>query len=88
MQLPPPHVMSSWPKANYVDPVTRGNAQIVINLVLYPIVILTILLRVYTRVFHLRRNTFSIDDTLILLAMVSILPGNHRVPFRKKKQHN
>jgi len=72
MIAPPPWQLAAWPEPNYVDPVTRGDAKIILNLVLYPIVLMLILLRVYTRVFHLKVNTFSIDDTMILLAMVHI----------------
>ncbi|TVY29526.1 hypothetical protein LHYA1_G001499 [Lachnellula hyalina] len=68
MQLPPPEVLAALPKPNYVDPVTRGDAKVVLNVVLYTILLGFIGLRIYTRT-HLRKF-FGTDDVLILVALI------------------
>jgi hypothetical protein len=71
MQIPPPSVRAAWPTPNYVNPVTRGNENFVINVVLFSFLICFTGLRVFTRT-HLRK-AFGADDVLILLAVVSTL---------------
>lgn len=68
MQLPPASVLAGWPKPNYVDPVTHGYGNVIMNCVLYAILFTFISLRVFTRT-HLRK-VFGSDDVFILLAMV------------------
>ncbi|TVY75578.1 hypothetical protein LSUE1_G004653 [Lachnellula suecica] len=68
MQLPPAWYLATLPPPNYVDPVTRGNAKVIINIILYSILICFIGLRIYTRT-HLRKF-FGIDDILILVALI------------------
>jgi hypothetical protein len=68
MQMPPLGVIESWPVPNYVNPVTRGPANIIINLVFFPLVCLVIALRVYTRLRI--SKSFGADDWLILASLV------------------
>jgi hypothetical protein len=68
MQLPPLAVIESWPLPNYIDPVTRGPAIIIMNLVLFPSVCLFIAIRVYTRLCI--SKSFGADDWLILASLV------------------
>ena len=68
MQMPPLAVIESWPLPNYVNPVTRGPANIIINLVFLPLVCLVIALRVYTRLRI--SKSFGVDDWLILASLV------------------
>ncbi|KAL3420840.1 integral membrane protein [Phlyctema vagabunda] len=68
MQIPPPEVIVSWPASNYDSPSGRGPEGIIINLVLFPLMLLVVSLRIFTRC-HLSRS-FGIDDTLILVALV------------------
>ncbi|TVY87143.1 hypothetical protein LAWI1_G005722, partial [Lachnellula willkommii] len=68
MQLPPPKVLAALPKPNYVDPVTRGDAKVIVNVVLYTILLGFIGLRIYTRTYL--RKFFGTDDTLILVALI------------------
>jgi len=70
MQQPPEYILLTWPKPNYVDPITRGNGNFICNIVLYSLVICFICLRIFTRT-HLRK-VFGSDDIFILLAMVRI----------------
>ncbi|KAJ8068770.1 hypothetical protein OCU04_002466 [Sclerotinia nivalis] len=68
MQLPSPEILASWPTPNYVDPVTRGNAVLVVNAVLFPVVLFIILIRLYTRLQI--SKSFGLDDWLIIAAML------------------
>jgi hypothetical protein len=70
MQLPPLAIIESWPAPNYVDPVTRGRANAVMNFVLYPLVCVALGIRVYTRLRISR--SFGWDDWLILLSFVCL----------------
>ena len=71
MQMPPLAVIESWPVPNYVNPVTRGPANIIINLIFFPLVCLVIALRVYTRLRI--SKSFGADDWLILASLVYTL---------------
>lgn len=68
MQIPPAAVIASWPTPNYTDPVVRGNAVIVMNLILYPIVLSILAIRIFTRISI--SKSFGADDYLIVLALV------------------
>lgn len=61
-------ILASWPAPNYVNPVTRGNGVLIVNLVFFPVVILIILIRLYTRLKI--SKSFGLDDWLILAAML------------------
>lgn len=74
MRLPPFEVLLSWPTPNYVNPVTRGHALVVVNSVFLSIVIITVGLRLYTRIFI--RRWFGLDDIFILIALVCIEQEN------------
>ena len=64
---PPLELALSWEK-NYVDPVTRGGTEIVVQeAVLLTLCVITVALRVYTRKF-LAKN-FGLDDVLIILSL-------------------
>ncbi|KAM3076934.1 hypothetical protein ACMFMF_004850 [Clarireedia jacksonii] len=68
MQRPPAYVLASWPKPNYVDPVTHGYGNVVMNIVLYLILCMFLSLRIWTRTRL--RASFGADDIMILLAMI------------------
>lgn len=68
MQKPPLSVIEAWPRPNYVDPVTRGNENIVLNIVLYIFLMLFVGLRIITRTFV--KRAFGADDALILAAII------------------
>ena len=70
ISVPPASAWAAWPKPNYVNPVTRGNENVVVNVVLFSILVCFIALRIFTRT-HLRR-VFGADDVFILLALVRI----------------
>ncbi|PQE28968.1 integral membrane protein [Rutstroemia sp. NJR-2017a BBW] len=68
MQRPPAYVLASWPKPNYIDPVTHGYGNVIMNIVLYWILCMFLSLRIWTRTRL--RASFGADDVMILLAMV------------------
>ncbi|KAF4631238.1 hypothetical protein G7Y89_g6889 [Cudoniella acicularis] len=68
MQLPPLNVIVSWPTANYINPATRGWANVYVNIVLYPLVFIAIAIRVYTRLRISR--SFGLDDWFIVVALL------------------
>ena len=68
MKLPPIEVILSWPPPNYANPVTRGDALLIVNSILIALVVITVGLRMYTRLII--KRWFGIDDVFILLALV------------------
>jgi hypothetical protein len=68
MRLPPVDVLLSWPTPNYENPVTRGNALVIVNSIFIGFVVITVGLRLYTRLVI--KRWFGIDDVFILLALV------------------
>lgn len=68
MRSPPPEVLKTWPKPNYVDPVTRGSTLMIVELTLLPIAMIVVFLRMWVRVAWLKKAWY--DDYLMLLAMV------------------
>ncbi|KAH7078288.1 hypothetical protein FB567DRAFT_131994 [Paraphoma chrysanthemicola] len=68
MRLPPADVILSWPPPNYDDPITRGNALVIVNSIFIVFVVITVGLRLYTRLVI--KRWFGIDDVFILLALL------------------
>jgi len=68
MQEPPLSVIETWPTPNYEDPVTRGDANVVLNIILYALLLCFLGLRVFTRTYL--GSVFGADDIFILLALV------------------
>lgn len=77
MRSAPPEVIATWPKPNYVDPVTRGPALIAMELTLLPIAMIIVCLRLYVRIGWLKKSWW--DDYLMVVAMVSSRSRGHRV---------
>ncbi|KAL9601652.1 MAG: hypothetical protein Q9219_002372 [cf. Caloplaca sp. 3 TL-2023] len=61
-------IIKSWPKANYVNPETRGPALTVVNIVFIILVILVAFLRFYTRLRI--THSFGADDWVIAASLV------------------
>lgn len=68
MRFPPPEVLKTFPKPNYVDPVTRGPALMIVELTLLPIALICVALRLWVRIGWLHRSWW--DDWLMVTAMV------------------
>ncbi|KFY40914.1 hypothetical protein V494_03269 [Pseudogymnoascus sp. VKM F-4513 (FW-928)] len=76
MRFPPPEVMASWPKPNYVDPVRRGNESIIIQAVLVALVTIFVAIRLYARI-AITKAGVGLDDVLIVISAVCLFatPG-------------
>jgi hypothetical protein len=68
MQPPPLSIIESWPAPNFVNPETRGNANIILNIVFYTLLLFFIGLRIFTRTYL--RSSFGADDVFMLLALI------------------
>jgi hypothetical protein len=68
MRSAPPEVIATWPKPNYIDPVTRGSALMVVELTLLPIAMIIVFMRLYVRIVWLKKSWW--DDYLMVAAMV------------------
>lgn len=68
MQMPPYSVLASWPTPNYIDPVVRGPANIIIISIFFPLVLLTVGIRIYTRLCL--SKSFGVDDWFIIATLV------------------
>ncbi|KAF2656699.1 hypothetical protein K491DRAFT_691741 [Lophiostoma macrostomum CBS 122681] len=68
MRSIPPDVLLSWPTANYIDPVTRGPALVIVNSIFIALVVIVASLRLYTRLFI--KRWFGSDDACIVLALI------------------
>jgi hypothetical protein len=66
--IPPLSVLLSWPKPNYINPVTRGPEVYVFSSIFLAIATTVVLLRFYARVII--RRWFGLDDALIVVAWV------------------
>lgn len=66
----PIEVIATWPAGNYLNPQTRGNTLIIVNIILMSLVTFVVFLRLYVRVYLLR--WFGIDDLFIIVALVSL----------------
>ena len=68
MRFPPPEVLKTWPKPNYVNPDTRGPALIIVELTLLPIAIICVALRLWIRIGWLHKGWW--DDWLMVVAVI------------------
>ncbi len=75
---PPPEVIASWPKPNYINPETRGVGLVVVTWVLGGLTILTVSARLWSRVIVLRSP--GKDDYVIIPATVRFSSLNPHVP--------
>jgi hypothetical protein len=86
MRSPPPEVLATWPKPNYVDPTTRGSGLMIVELTLLPIAMIVVFLRLWVRIAWLKKSWY--DDYLMILAMVfsigtqvDLVPKLHHLTF-------
>jgi hypothetical protein len=69
MQLPPPEVLLTWPAPNYIDPAdVRGPQIIIITAILFPITVLLVALRIFTRARI--SKSFGLDDCFLVAALL------------------
>lgn len=68
MRFPPAEVLATWPKPNYVDPVERGPALMIVELTLFPIALICVIVRLWIRIGWLHKSWW--DDWLMVVAVV------------------
>ncbi|EGS17171.1 uncharacterized protein CTHT_0064860 [Thermochaetoides thermophila DSM 1495] len=68
MRLPPPEVMATWPKPNYVNPETRGSTLIVVEILTLFLAVTCVALRLYVRIVMMRKTDW--DDWLMVGASI------------------
>ena len=66
---PTAEIIAGWPAPNYVNPVTRGSALTVVNIIFIILVFVVAGLRFYTRLRITR--SFGLDDWVIAASLVS-----------------
>ncbi|KAG9777535.1 hypothetical protein ABEF93_000394 [Exophiala dermatitidis] len=64
---PPPSVVASWPRPNYIDPDTRGPALEYICIIFSAVAVVVLAARLYSRLFITRAP--GLDDLLAVLAL-------------------
>ncbi|KAF4973030.1 hypothetical protein FZEAL_9434 [Fusarium zealandicum] len=68
MRNPPLEVVATWPTPNYDNPEHRGPALLIVELTIMSVAIITLLARLYVRMFKVNKS--GLDDWLMLAAMV------------------
>ena len=66
---PPLDVVITWPKPDYIDPVTHGPSLMIVAIIFTPLMLLAVGLRFYTRL-SLTQN-LDVDDVLIGATTIS-----------------
>ncbi|KFZ05810.1 hypothetical protein V501_07999 [Pseudogymnoascus sp. VKM F-4519 (FW-2642)] len=69
MRSPPPEVLASWPKPNYVDPQRRGNEGVIVQAILVVLVTAIVIIRLYARIV-ITRAGIGLDDAMIIISWV------------------
>jgi hypothetical protein len=69
-RIVPLEVQLSWPRPNYKNPTTRGNAAGIVIVTTTAMTLVVVALRVYTRVWVQR--WYGYDDFFVALALVCI----------------
>lgn len=64
----PLSVYADWPNPNYSNPVTRGDALLIVNIVFIILVTLSVIVRLYSRVMVKCQS--GMDDVMIILAYI------------------
>jgi len=65
---PSAEIIASWPKSNFVNPLTRGSALTVVNVIFITLVFILVALRYYTRLRITK--SFGLDDWIIGLSLI------------------
>jgi len=71
MLLPPKSVQAEWPVANYINPVTRGPAVVIVNSIFITLCVIIVVLRLYVRIFV--KKWFGWDDVFIVFALFTVM---------------
>ena len=65
---PTAEIIAGWPKPNFINPITRGSALTVVNVVFITLVCIAVALRFYTRLRITK--SFGLDDWVIGLSLI------------------
>ncbi|KAI8931084.1 hypothetical protein NX059_012095 [Plenodomus lindquistii] len=76
---PPPEVIHSWPKPNYVNPETRPDTVLILACIMGPITVGMLLARLWVRIMIQKRPGW--DDWIMLAATVPIIALTILYPF-------
>ncbi|KAL6245250.1 hypothetical protein RBB50_008025 [Rhinocladiella similis] len=68
---PPPEVIATWPKPNYVNPATRGLALEYVCIIFSVVGVIIVAARVYSRLFITKAP--GLDDLLVVLALCVLI---------------
>ena len=68
---PPPKVVASWPKPNYIDPITHNWAGSIVVLVALAISIVIFIARIWARLV-VSKNA-GLDDLIMSFAMIALI---------------
>lgn len=66
---PSADVISAWPKANYIDPETKGNELLVVTIIFTTLSTAAVLARLWVRVKY--QKEIRADDVMLVVCMVS-----------------
>ncbi|KAJ4287476.1 hypothetical protein N0V88_007663 [Collariella sp. IMI 366227] len=66
MRSPPPDVVASWPRPNYINPETQGPDLIIAGLITLIVALITLVLRLYVRIRIIRQT--GLDDWVMVAA--------------------
>lgn len=75
MRIPPPEVLASWPPPNYDNPVARGPALLITELVITPLAVAVLLARLHCRITKVHNS--GLDDWLMAAATVRDILQHH-----------
>lgn len=70
MRFPPVAVFLTFPTPNYIDPITRGKALIITNVVFMALMTAVVALRFYARITL--KRWLGLDDWSILASLVCV----------------
>ena len=68
MRDPPPEVVASWPKPNYINPENQGPGIAISGITFMSLATILVMLRVYVRGWLIR--SFGWDDAWMVAALV------------------
>lgn len=68
---PPPEIILSWPKPNYINPESHGWAGPIVLIIVIALTVVVFLARLWARQF-MSKNA-GLDDALIAVAMIPLI---------------
>lgn len=69
MRFPPPEVTATWPEPTYINPERRGDANMIVQIILVTIATAFVAIRIYARLV-ITRARIGLDDGIIIISWV------------------